>query len=165
MKIGVNGSTCYVGDEPDENGVYHGEWKHSGAPVSARWNEDICEWEEQGPTLIEVLEEYEAPLRKRAEELRVKHGKVWNDVLQAVGWVEEDEIVTWGDPEPVRQDRYQAWEDRDFGRSFTTMMTTTDISYEVLAMIYGKPQKKDYKRARDFRAARRRHARWKKGRP
>lgn len=49
VTIRIDGSACYMDDEPDENGVLHGEWKHSEVPVSAVWNDEDCEWEEWHP--------------------------------------------------------------------------------------------------------------------
>lgn len=139
---------------------------------------------DEKPTMIERLEEYERPLREHADKIAERYrpayegiirvlaaenaedpsladGSAWHDI----GWVEKDEAFVWGDPKPVREDYYLAWRDRDVSHRLMVTATFDEFSYEMLALVYGKPQKKDYKRARDFRAARRRHARWKKGRP
>lgn len=46
MKVRVDGSAAYVSEEPDEQGRHHGEWKHTGQPVTVIRNDETDEWEE-----------------------------------------------------------------------------------------------------------------------
>lgn len=39
-------STAYLDDEPGEDGIHLGEWKYTGAPLRAWWNDTSDRWEE-----------------------------------------------------------------------------------------------------------------------
>lgn len=45
VRVAPNGWTAYVSEKPDENGIHHGQWKHSEGQVSVRWTG--TEWVEE----------------------------------------------------------------------------------------------------------------------